>query len=146
MWPFELPFVTIVRTIVGFSEAVSNSFDTSRVSTSFLMLAACTNFSRSFAKALTCTQVVYGAFKDERGFNEEDIKEVAKLGRGKAPGGECGALLSARSLSKPRYASQIEKEFKEKAGHTQCKQIRKLGRMDCGGCKALAIELIKKYK
>lgn len=111
------------------------------------MLAVCNSFTRSFAKAKAsiCTQVVYGHFKEHKGFNDDDIKEIAKFGRGKAPGGECGALYAARTLSKPRHASKIEQEFREAAGHTQCKKIRQLGRMDCGGCKALGIELIKKY-
>ena len=107
------------------------------------------SFVAQFARkkpAVTCTEVVHRAFQKERGFTEEYIDDIRKFGHGKAPGGECGALWSAKRLSKPGFEEQIEKEFVAEAGDTKCKKIRRADVFSCDQCKALGIKLIKKYQ
>ena len=105
------------------------------------------SFAKAFAKPrdITCSEFVWKAFQEEKKFTEEEIMSVAKFGRGKAPGNICGALYAGAMLVKPEFKDKMYEEFGKVAGAVKCKEIKKLDKLQCPGCKALAIELIKKF-
>lgn len=93
---------------------------------------------------LNCAQALLKAFQEEFNVPEEDIQAAAKLGGGKAPHGECGALYAARLLIKDhKLIHTIAHDFETLAGSTKCRSIRKQNKLSCGRCVAVIAQIME---
>ncbi|MCF0215567.1 MAG: hypothetical protein HUK21_03730, partial [Fibrobacteraceae bacterium] len=75
-----------------------------------------------------CAMSVAYAYAVALGKTEEEAmalaQEFSMLNAGRAPGGLCGAIHTARTLM-PEHADEIEREFREGAkGAATCREIR----------------------
>jgi hypothetical protein len=87
------------------------------------------------AGKLNCAQAILTAFKPTGRVREEDVVASATLGKGRAPGGECGALWAARMLLPDDEAQrELERRFVAVTGSTNCRRIRELRRASCHEC------------
>jgi hypothetical protein len=92
---------------------------------------------------LNCVQAVLSAFQAEFGISDEAIDSAATAGGGKAEGGACGALHASRMLlNDPGIQQSVDRDFEAQAGSLLCKQIRKLRKLPCVECVALAARLL----
>lgn len=94
---------------------------------------------------LNCAQSVIGAFKEELELGEELIRLFGTYGGGNAPGGLCGAFYAAKYLLEKEQNSNIgefEKYFIEQAGSVNCKEIKKLYKLNCLGCVEKCVEYL----
>ena len=90
-------------------------------------------------KRLNCAQAIAEAFREEYSFLTKDtVKAFKKMGYGKAPNGECGMLFAAKYIfeknGQPDKAAEFEKQFREFAGTTQCKELIKKKIPFCAQC------------
>ena len=90
-------------------------------------------------KQLNCAQAIAEAFREEFGFiTEKTVKSFKKMGKGKAPNGECGMLYAAKYIfeknGQPHIAKEFEKHFMEFAGATKCKELIKKKIPFCAYC------------
>jgi len=93
---------------------------------------------------LNCAQAILKAFQSVFGTSDDEIKTFKAAGGGKAPGGVCGALNAARHLLRnPVLARELDTAFKREAGSARCKKIRKLKKLACGDCVALAARFLQ---
>ena len=91
-----------------------------------------------------CAEAIIRAFKEN--FNIDD-KNFAGYGKGKAPGGLCGAYCAAKEIIEkyyPERKAEFEKFFLEKAGNLVCKDIRALRKLSCLGCVEKAAEFVQR--
>ena len=93
-----------------------------------------------------CAQAVLKAFEKEHGVSESDIQTASKAGGGRAEDGLCGALHSARKLvSGGAELERLEGAFEAQTGALKCREIRKLGRLNCKECVALSAKLVQQH-
>ncbi|ARN57398.1 C-GCAxxG-C-C family protein [Sedimentisphaera salicampi] len=90
-----------------------------------------------------CAQAVLSAFRDKYAVSEDCIKSHRTSGGGRAEGGTCGALYAALMLveNNPEKAEKLCRRFEQKAGHTKCRELKRLG-FPCRECVGLAAELL----
>ena len=96
-------------------------------------------FFSSIPKAGNCAQCVAKAFADDAA-----VVEMATCGGGNAPGGLCGALHAALSLSDGKDREEIHEEFKKRAGSDLCSELRKNRKVPCSRHVEMASELLEK--
>lgn len=103
-------------------------------------------FAAHVARAPSCAQKVYIALADQLTLTEDDIDYIDRFGKGKAPGGQCGACYTAKTLLEESDGPKVEAEFLEKAGALTCRQIRKIDRLSCAECAQLAVDIVKRIR
>lgn len=92
---------------------------------------------------MNCAQSILRGFQEQFNVPEEKIAEAGNWGGGRAEGGLCGALHSACRLTSDENVRQTLHEcFLSEAGAERCRDIRKLGRLSCGGCVELAAKVL----
>lgn len=95
---------------------------------------------------LNCAQAILKAFQPAFGTSDAEIEAFKGTGGGKALGGVCGALHAARHLlGDPALARKLEAGFEREAGAVSCKNIRKLKKLACGECVALAARFLQDH-
>lgn len=93
---------------------------------------------------MNCAQSILRGFRESFQVPEETIAEAKKWGGGRAEGGLCGALHSAcRLTSDENVRETLHERFRSEAGSDRCREIRKLGRLSCGECVALAATVLQ---
>ncbi len=87
-----------------------------------------------------CAQAIVKHF----GGSDEDISEMRKMGSGRAPDGQCGALYGALFMTgnNPEASKMIIEEFAQKAGSPFCRVIRKAGITSCRQCVEIANSIL----
>jgi hypothetical protein len=88
---------------------------------------------------LNCAQTILEIFKDRVDFiTDKTVSDFKKMGVGKAPGGECGMVYSAKFIlensGKGDTINEFEKFFIDQAGSLKCGDIRKKKREFCNLC------------
>jgi hypothetical protein len=74
---------------------------------------------------------------------EERIADAKTHGGGRAENGCCGALHSAISLAKDEETKErIACAFSEVAGAEACREIKRIGKLNCAACVELAAKLL----
>ncbi len=92
---------------------------------------------------MNCAQSILRGFQESFNVPEEKIAEAGKWGGGRAESGLCGALHSACHLtSDEKIKEALHERFLSEAGSDRCREIRKLGRLSCGECVALAATVL----
>lgn len=94
---------------------------------------------------LNCAKSILEAFEE---LDEKTSKEIGH-GGGSAPSGECGAAYAAKYIlnkHNPDKLTDFEERFKQLAGSTKCKEIRKLRKLSCVGCVEKSAELLSELK
>ncbi len=92
---------------------------------------------------LNCAQSLLRGFQESFKVSEAIVAEAEKWGGGRAEGGICGALYSACRLTSDEEVREILRgRFLSEAGSDRCREIRKLGRLSCGGCVELAAKVL----
>jgi len=82
-----------------------------------------------------CAQAVLKAYASLAGVDQGCVERFSRLGGGRAPGGECGALFAAKSMLADQSACQtLHDTFVQAAGSAACREIRQLGRLSCRQC------------
>jgi len=107
------------------------------------------NIGASFSKVVdpNCSQKVLMYWSKEFDVSPIEVAAFAKCGKGKAPGGLCGALYGAKNLIRDeKKRILLTQEFETAAKSIRCKEIRKIGVYSCDDCIAKGIELVGKYK
>jgi len=90
-----------------------------------------------------CAQAVLKAYANLAGVDQSCVERFARLGSGRAPQGECGALFAAKALLTDQAARQtLHDEFTRAAGSAACRQIRQLGRLSCQQCGQTAADSV----
>ncbi len=96
---------------------------------------------------LNCAQAILKAFQPAFGTSDAEIEAFKTAGLGKAPDGVCGALYAAKHLlGNPELAGKLDTAFERQAGAVQCKKIRKLKKLVCRDCVALAARLLQDHR
>jgi len=100
--------------------------------------------NEAYAKdKLNCAQSVLKGFQVELGISDERISAAKALGGGRAENGRCGALHAALSLADGEEAkSRLACAFSETAGAEACREIKRLGKLNCAACVELAAKLL----
>ena len=95
---------------------------------------------------LNCAQSILKAFQPAFGTADDEIAAFKTAGEGKTPGGVCGALYAATYLlGSPELAGELDAAFEREAGAGHCKKIRKLKKLTCGDCVALAARFLQDH-
>jgi len=82
-----------------------------------------------------CAQAVLKAYASLTGVEHSCVERFSRLGSGRAPEGECGALFAAKSMLADDSARQtLQDAFVRAAGSAACREIRQLGRLSCKQC------------
>jgi hypothetical protein len=90
-----------------------------------------------------CAQAVLKAFAPATGVDEPCLERFAKLGGGRAPGGECGALFAAKAILCDVAAKQeVEAEFVGIAKSAKCRDILSSRRVSCEQCVQTAADAV----
>ncbi len=93
---------------------------------------------------MNCAQSILRGFQEQFNVSEEMIAEARNWGGGRAEDGLCGALHSAcRLTSDEKVRQSLHECFLSEAGAERCREIRKLGRLSCGGCVELAAKILR---
>jgi hypothetical protein len=88
-----------------------------------------------------CAQAILKTFDVAAGLGPGCIERFSKLGGGRAPGGECGALFAAKSmLASPSARRRVEDRFVAKCGAVACRAIRQGRRVSCQECVQVAAD------
>ena len=88
-----------------------------------------------------CAQAVLKAYADLAGVDQSCVERFSRLGSGRAPEGECGALFAAKCLLADDSARQtLHDAFTRAAGSAACREIRRLGRVSCQQCVEIAAD------
>ncbi len=92
-----------------------------------------------------CAQAIFKTFQSEYNVTEQVISLASEKGRGKAKNGVCGALYAAQQLIKEEPTIEnINHDFIQLGGSTQCKDLRKNKKLSCKECVRLAAYHIQK--
>ena len=92
---------------------------------------------------LNCAQSVLKGFQPVFDIPDDRIAEAKSHGGGRAENGRCGALHSALSLAKDEEAKvRLACAFVEAAGAEACREIKRIGKLKCADCVALAAQLL----
>ena len=90
-----------------------------------------------------CAQAVLKAFTPAAGLDESCLACFAQCGSGRAPGGECGALVAAKALfADPTAKQDVERAFIATAQSTKCREIRKARTISCERCVQTAADAV----
>ena len=82
-----------------------------------------------------CAQAVLIAYASLTGVDPSCVQRFSRLGSGRAPEGECGALFAAKSMLADDSARQtLHDAFARAAGSAACREIRQRGRLSCKQC------------
>ena len=82
-----------------------------------------------------CAQAVLKAYASLTGVDQRCVERFSRLGSGRAPDGECGALFAAKSMLADDSARQtLHDTFTRVAGSPTCREIRQLGQLSCKQC------------
>ncbi|NLX55495.1 MAG: hypothetical protein GXY58_10310 [Planctomycetaceae bacterium] len=82
-----------------------------------------------------CAQAVLKAYACLTGVDCSCLERFTKLGGGRAPAGECGALYAAKAMLTDVAAQRtLHAAFVQAAGAAGCREIRRLGRLSCHQC------------
>ena len=88
---------------------------------------------------LNCAQAV------AHGFDREDlVAKMVSCGRGRAPGGLCGALFCAMQLAGEERAEAVAAEFEKTVGGRHCRFFESEHRAGCEESVAVAVEILEK--
>lgn len=94
-----------------------------------------------------CAQAVLKTFQEKYNIPDETIAEYAKFGGGRALDGLCGALYALHHiLETEEHITSANEHFKEKAGSTKCRDIKKLNKLTCKECVDLSARILKHLK
>lgn len=97
---------------------------------------------------LNCAQSIMKAAQGVTGISDEAIAlQYGDKGGGKAPGGLCGALYSAKQILGPDSpeAAALEAEFEATLGGKCCKQLKGELKVPCERTVSLAQTLLEKH-
>jgi hypothetical protein len=98
-------------------------------------------------ESLNCAQSVLAAFATDTQVTHEVIREFKSAGHGRSDDGRCGALKAAHFLSQSDAQREAaDQRFLDLAGSTQCREIRKGGKLSCAGCVKAATEFLLETK
>lgn len=103
-------------------------------------------FAAPISKAPSCAQKIYIALADQLSLTDDDIDYIDRFGKGKAPGNECGACYTAKTLLEEKDWKEVEEEFLKKAGALTCKEIRAKGKLSCPECAQLGVDIVKRIR
>jgi len=82
-----------------------------------------------------CAQAVLKAYANLAGVDQRCVERFSRMGSGRAPEGECGALFAAKSLlADPSARQTVHDAFARAAGSTACREIRRRGQVSCRQC------------
>lgn len=82
-----------------------------------------------------CAQAVLVTYASTAGVDQACVTQFSQYGGGRAPGGECGALFTAKALVQdPAAKQEIEREFVGVVGTSQCREIRQGRLASCEQC------------
>jgi hypothetical protein len=94
---------------------------------------------------MNCAESVVHGFQEECEIPVEMIKEFHSYGGGRAPDGVCGSFYAVTVLLEKMNASdkieELNQYYIQEAGSVQCKEIRRIKKLDCRGC----VEISAKY-
>lgn len=94
----------------------------------------------------SCAESILTAFQDHLPVSEDDLRASVALGRGRAPGGVCGALEAALRLSpSPDTHARIRERFVAQAGSDKCREIRHGRTASCVECVRIAASLTAEH-
>ncbi len=99
-------------------------------------------------EGFNCAQAVLKTFQERFNLSEGIIKEASSAGGGRAKDGMCGALYAVKLITEdldPSFFEKIKRNFKEETGSTFCREIRRLNKLSCRECVALAAENLENY-
>ncbi len=90
-------------------------------------------------KRFNCAQTIALLFKDRFDFITDDlIRQFKKMGHGRAPHGECGMLYAAKYIFEQdglhSEIPEVEDYFREIAGTTSCREVKKKKVPFCAVC------------
>lgn len=95
-----------------------------------------------------CAQSIVKSFQAETAMNDEDIELTYRSkGGGRAEGGLCGAVYSAKKVlgEDSPEAAALEEEFRKQWGVLTCKELKAEKRIPCTDTVDLADRLLEKY-
>ena len=95
-----------------------------------------------------CAQAVLKAYADLAGVDQSCVQRFSRLGSGRAPEGECGAVFAAKSMLADDSARQtLHDTFTRAAGSAACREIRQLGQLSCKQCvETAADEVFREHR
>lgn len=95
---------------------------------------------------LNCAQAIISTFQDKFNLKQDLVGVFEANGRGKAPGGLCGAYYAAQYILKQQDAreqlSALEEYFRGQAGALECQEIRRAKQLSCVGCVEKSAEFL----
>jgi hypothetical protein len=97
-----------------------------------------------FKKRVNCAVAIGTTFNKVCPITETTLKNMDKMGHGRAPGKTCGAYHAALEVvnnNNPEMADNLTKYFTEQAGSTICREIKKR-RFSCEDCVRVAAEFL----
>jgi len=90
-----------------------------------------------------CAQAVLKAFQGKYNVTPEMVILNSRFGGGMADQGMCGALYAAESLiADTERRAMLRERFRVAAGAIECRNIRRLRKVSCRECVAIAAELL----
>jgi predicted Fe-Mo cluster-binding NifX family protein len=89
-----------------------------------------------------CAQAVLTAYQETTGDHSCPVADFKPLGGGRAPGGTCGALHAACRIA-PESGPVLMSQFRERAGSTVCKELKKDHKLPCKEAVGIAAELLE---
>jgi hypothetical protein len=89
-----------------------------------------------------CAQAILKVFQHRLDISENQVKDYADYGGGRAEDGICGALYAIKQLANDdKLIQKIIEQFKEEVGTVYCDEILELGRLSCTGCICTASQI-----
>ena len=90
-----------------------------------------------------CAQAVLKAFQGTYDVTPEMVILNSRFGGGRAEQGICGALYAAESLIvDTERRAMLRERFRAAAGAIECRSIRRVRKVSCRECVAIAAELL----
>ena len=91
---------------------------------------------------LNCAQSVLFAYHRASGDTAISLLDMKAFGGGRAPGGLCGALHAACTIT-PERAESLKTRFAEKTGSVVCREMRQANQHPCEVCVSEAAQLLQ---
>jgi hypothetical protein len=91
---------------------------------------------------LNCAQSVLYAYHRVSGETAIPLLDMKAVGGGRAPGGLCGALYAACTIT-PEKAESLKNRFAEKTGSVVCREMREANQHPCEVCVSEAAQLLE---
>lgn len=95
-----------------------------------------------------CAQSIVKSFQTEANMSDEDIELTYRSkGGGRAEGGLCGAVYSAKQVlgEDSPEAIALEEEFRQQWDVLTCRDLKAVKRVPCTDTVSLADKLLEKY-